>query len=70
MVILGGLIFLFGMVDLIGGYAQVDVWSQWMGVERDEFFHRYSPWIAILLGLWLVMKGRSRARRKSSHYGR
>lgn len=59
MVIIGGLIFLFGLVDLIGSFADFDLWGS-MGVELPEFLWRFSAWIELAIGAVLFKIGTSK----------
>jgi hypothetical protein len=57
MVIIGGLLFLFGLVDFIGSFVGFDAWST-LGVELPEVVWRFSPWIEMGLGAFLYKRGR------------
>ncbi len=56
MKILGGLLFLFGVADLVGSrFMDVDIWTDYIKVELPEMVWRYSAYIEMGLGL-LVMR--------------
>ncbi len=57
MIIVGGLIFLFGLVDLIGSFAGFDLWGQWIGVDLPEVIWRVTAWIEMGLGAILFKLG-------------
>ncbi|MHC4515421.1 MAG: hypothetical protein ACYTGW_01270 [Planctomycetota bacterium] len=57
MVIIGGVLFLFGLVDLIGSFADFDLWGS-MGVELPEFLWKFSAWIEIIIGALLFKLGK------------
>ena len=46
MLIIGGLLFLFGLVDLIGSWSGFDIWIDWIKVDLPEVVWRFSAWIA------------------------
>ena len=54
MVIIGGLLVLFGLVDLGGSFAGIDVWGDWIGVNLPEFLWRFSAWIEMGIGGFLI----------------
>ena len=46
-----------GVVDLIGSYADFDVWTDFIGVQLPDIIWRYSAWIEIALGFLLIKIG-------------
>lgn len=51
--IIGGIIFAFGLVDLIGSYSGLDVWNDWLHIQLPEMLWRFSSYIEIALGAFL-----------------
>lgn len=58
MVIIGGLLCVFGLVDLIGSFAEFDLWGS-IGVSLPKFLWSFSAWIEIALGALLIKLGRT-----------
>lgn len=61
MAIIGGLLILFGIVDLVGSFAGFDVWGDWIGVSLPEVIWRFTAWIEIGLGYVLIKAGSGEA---------
>ena len=59
MAILGGIILIFGVVDLVGSFAELDVWGEWIGVQLPDLLWTLSAYIEIALGGWLISMGSS-----------
>jgi hypothetical protein len=59
MLIVGGLLFAFGLVDLIGSFGEFDVWGV-MGIQLPGVLWQYSAYIELIAGAALVQQGRSR----------
>ena len=57
LIIIGALIALFGITDLVGSFASLDVWGEWIGVQLPEIIWRYSAYIEIALGVFLFKTG-------------
>ena len=58
MLIIGGLILIFGLVDLVGSYTNFDLWTE-IGVQLPDAIWRYSAYIEIGVGLLLIKLGKS-----------
>ena len=54
--IIGGLLILFGVVDLGGSYADFDLWGT-MGIELPEFLWSISAYIELAVGYGLFKLG-------------
>ncbi len=54
----GALLFLSGLVDLLGSFAGFDLWGT-VGVPLPEIIWRYSAYIELLGGGFLFNLGRS-----------
>ena len=55
--IIGGLLIAFGLLDLIGSFAGLDVWGEWIGVQLPEVIWRFSAYIELALGFVLFKMG-------------
>jgi len=53
MKILGLLLIVFGVVDLVGSYAEFDLWGGFIGVQLPEVIWKYSSFIEMGLGYFL-----------------
>ena len=52
----GGFLVLFGLVDLIGSFAQFDLWGT-LGVQLPDAIWSFSAWIEIAVGAFLIKLG-------------
>lgn len=59
MKIIGILIIAFGLVDLIGSYAEFDLWGGFLGVQLPEVLWKFSAYIEIAIGAALFKFGSS-----------
>ena len=57
MKILGIILIAVGLVDLIGSYADFDLWGGFIGVELPELLWKISSYIEIGLGYVLMQLG-------------
>ena len=55
--IIGGLLFAFGLVDFIGSFAGLDVWTDWIGVELPAAIWSFTAYIEMALGYFLFKIG-------------
>ncbi len=53
---LGGFLVVFGLVDLIGSFAEFDLWGT-LGVQLPDVIWSISAWIEIALGVFLFRVG-------------
>lgn len=53
MKILGLLLIAFGVVDLIGSYAEFDLWGGFIGIQLPEMIWQYSSFIEMGLGYFI-----------------
>ncbi|PID65522.1 MAG: hypothetical protein CR975_06765 [Gammaproteobacteria bacterium] len=58
--ILGAVIFIFGLVDLGGSYANFDLWGK-IGVQLPEMIWQYSAYIEMAIGAVLFGIGKGTA---------
>ena len=56
-VIIGWFFVLLGVVDLVGSYSGYDVWGDWIGVVLPEFIWRWTAWLELGLGWFLIKAG-------------
>lgn len=54
MKILGFFLIAFGLVDLIGSYADFDLWGGFLGIQLPDTVWQYSSFIEMGLGYALV----------------
>ncbi len=59
MKILGLLLIVFGVVDLVGSYAEFDLWGGFIGVQLPEVIWKYSSFIEMGLGYFLFNLGKN-----------
>ncbi len=57
MKIIGGLLIAFGLVDVIGSFAGLDVWGEWIGVNLPEAIWSFTAYIEMGLGYFLFRLG-------------
>jgi len=56
MKIVGALLVIFGLVDLIGSWADFDLWGT-IGIHLPDLLWQYSPYIEIVSGAFLYNLG-------------
>ena len=50
-----GIIFIaIGLVDLVGSYADFDLWGGFLGIQLPELLWKYSSYIEIAIGYGLI----------------
>jgi hypothetical protein len=57
MKIIGILLIAFGLADFIGSWSNYDVWHQWFHIEKPEVLGRFSGYIEMALGYFLIRLG-------------
>ena len=57
MKIIGGLLIAFGLVDVVGSFAGLDVWGEWIGVNLPEAIWSFTAYIEMGLGYFLFRLG-------------
>ena len=55
--IIGALVFAFGIVDIVGSFTGLDVWTDWIGVELPEVIWSFTGYIELALGALLFKIG-------------
>ena len=56
MIIVGGLLMAFGLVDLIGSFASFDLWGT-LGIQLPDIIWSFSAYIELALGFFLIKFG-------------
>ena len=57
MKIIGIILIAIGLVDLIGSYAEFDLWGGFLGIDLPEFLWNISSYIEIGLGYGIMSLG-------------
>lgn len=57
MKIIGIILIAIGLVDLVGSYAEFDLWGGFVGVELPELLWKYSSYIEMIIGYALYNIG-------------
>jgi hypothetical protein len=57
--VIGGLLVVFGVVDLLGSFGSLDVWADWFGVELTGIVYSYSAYAEIAIGAFVFKMGSS-----------
>ena len=55
--IIGILLIAFGIVDFIGSWSDYDVWQRWFHIVKPEVLGRFSGYIEMVLGYFLIRLG-------------
>ena len=67
MMVVGGILVAFGLVDLIGSFTGFDVWAQ-MGVQLPEVLWNFSAYIELAGGFYLFKAGRPQELEEEEEY--
>jgi len=59
MKIIGIILIAFGLVDLIGSFADFDLWGGFIGVELPDLLWQYSAYLEMIAGYLLFNAGSS-----------
>ncbi|MCR9243683.1 MAG: hypothetical protein NXI31_01540 [bacterium] len=57
LVIIGVVVFAFGVIDLVGSFAGLDVWGEWIQVDLPEAIWSFTAYIELGLGALLFKVG-------------
>ena len=57
MKIIGGVFIAFGLLDLIGSFTGLDVWGQWVGINLPEIIWKFTAYIEMGVGYFLLTPG-------------
>ena len=55
--VIGGVLVIFGIVDLVGSFAGLDVWGEWLRISLPAVVWNFSAYIEIALGYFLFKFG-------------
>jgi len=55
--IIGILLVAFGLVDFIESWRDYDVWQRWFHITKPEVLGRFSGYIEMVLGYFLIKRG-------------
>ena len=58
LIVVGGFLVVFGLVDLFGSFAQFDLWGT-LGVQLPDAIWQFSAYIELALGVFLFRVGLS-----------
>lgn len=56
MKIIGILLVAFGLVDFIESWRDYDVWQRWFHITKPEVLGRFSGYIEMVLGYFLIKR--------------
>ncbi|MBX2851251.1 MAG: hypothetical protein KTR15_05855 [Phycisphaeraceae bacterium] len=56
LIVAGGLLIVFGLVDLIGSFAGFDLWGT-LGIQLPDIIWSFSAYIELALGFFLCKLG-------------
>ena len=57
MKLLGIALIVFGLIDMVGSWAGLDVWHAWLGVELEGSLYMFSCWAEVGVGYFLYNLG-------------
>lgn len=57
LIIVGGILFLFGLADFISSYAGTDLWGEIIGIQLPEIIWKFSAYAEMLIGYLLFNAG-------------
>ncbi len=55
--IIGALIFVFGIIDIVGSFTGLDVWGEWLKIDLPEAIWNITAYIELILGGLLFKVG-------------
>ena len=55
--VVGAALIVFGLIDLVGSFAGLDVWTDWLKVSLPEIVWRFTAYIELALGYFLFGLG-------------
>lgn len=53
----GGMLCVFGLVDLIGSFAEFDLWGGFIGIQLPEILWQYSAYLELIVGYFIFKAG-------------
>ena len=57
LIIIGGVLVLFGLADFISSYAGTDLWGEIIGIQLPEIIWKFSAYGEMLVGYLLFKAG-------------
>lgn len=57
LMVVGGALVAFGLVDLIGSFAGFDLWGSFIGVQLPDILWKYSAYLELLAGYFIFKAG-------------
>jgi len=57
LMVVGGLLVVFGLADLIGSFAGFDLWGGVIGIQVPEMVWKYSAYGEMLIGYFIFKAG-------------
>ena len=57
LIIIGGILVLFGITDFISSYAGTDLWGEIIGIQLPEIIWKFSAYAEMLIGYLLFKAG-------------
>ena len=57
LIIIGGILALFGLADLVGSFMEIDLWGGVLGIQLPDIVWRFSAYIEMLVGYLLFQAG-------------
>ncbi|MBV1910806.1 MAG: hypothetical protein KUG78_16020, partial [Kangiellaceae bacterium] len=55
LMVVGGILVVFGLTDLIGSFAGFDLWTDIVGIQLPDIVWRYSAYAEMFIG-YLIFK--------------
>lgn len=59
MKLIGIMIIIFGVIDLVGSYTGFDLWGGFLGIHLPDILWKFSSYIEIALGYFIMKFGGS-----------
>ena len=53
----GYIFIIWGIVDIALSYMGTDVWSEWLGIQLEDFLYQLRALVAIVIGGMLIRFG-------------
>ena len=59
LIIIGGILILFGLADFVSSYMGTDLWGETIGIRLPEIVWKFSAYAEMLIGYILFQAGRN-----------
>lgn len=63
MQLLGVLLVIWGIVDFAMATGGTDIYYDWLGIYLPDWLYSWSPWLAGVLGMFLIGAGNQSAKK-------